>query len=253
MINDDLYVVHARVAGLDIHKMQITATVRLCETKDGTAHCETRAFPAIPGGLEQLRDWLLGYGVTAAGMEGTGTYWQAPWDILAAAGLKWNCTMRSMSDSCGDVFGKIGRMILDGLATGRSKESILDGLSGHVRRKPGRLSDALRASLSDNDCFMLGALLDQYDFLNRQIRQCSRRIETQLEPFEQQLRLLETIPGIRRQSACDLIIEIGGDIGVFDNARQFSSWCGLSPGNNESAGKRRSARPCAAIRTYAPC
>lgn len=313
MINDDLHVVHARVAGLDVHKMQITATVRLCETKGESARCETRVFSALPGGLKQLREWLLACGVTAAGMEGTGIYWQAPWDILDAAGIevelyhaqhvrqlrgrktdvedsRWLARicqfglgraslvvasefrqLRSLCrsrrqlvkdrsrvrnrcqkvlDRCGarvggiltDVFGKNGRMILDGLAGGRSKESILEGLSGHVRRKLDRLSDALSASLSDNDCFMLGTLLDQYDFLNRQIHQCSLRIETQLAAYEGQLRLLETIPGICRQSACDLIIEIGGDISVFDNARQFSSWCGLSPGNNESAGKRRTAR-----------
>ena len=312
MINDDLHIVHARAAGLDVHKMKITATVRICEANGGQAKCETREFSALPSGLSKLSQWLVDVDVSIAGMEGTGIYWQAPWNALNAVGIevelyhaqhvkqlrgrktdiedsRWLARicqfglgraslvvteefrqLRSLSrhrrkvvkdrsrvrnrvqkviDRGGvriggiltDVFGMNGRRIIDGLAQGRTKAQILGTLSNHIQRKMSALHDAMDAKLSKTDCFMLSALLEQHDFIGEQLRQCDAQIQTSLEPFEAQVRLLETIPGVSRQSACDIVIEIGGDCGVFDNRNQFSSWCGLAPGNNESAGKRRNA------------
>lgn len=74
--------------------MVITASVRIGEAAGGEARCETRQFSALPGGLAALVGWLCGHGVTAAGMEGTGVYWQAPWNALNDAALKWRFTMR---------------------------------------------------------------------------------------------------------------------------------------------------------------
>ena len=75
MIKDDLHIVHARAAGLDVHTMKITATVRICEPQGGKAQCQTREFLALPSGLTQLCAWLVESDVTAAGMEGIGNYW----------------------------------------------------------------------------------------------------------------------------------------------------------------------------------
>ena len=83
---DELHVVHARAAGLDVHKLQITATVRLCQPGGGIT-CATRQFSALPGGLSALTQWLVSHRVTAAAMEATGIYWQAPWEALEAAGI----------------------------------------------------------------------------------------------------------------------------------------------------------------------
>ena len=77
----------ARAAGLDVHKMQITATVRLCEAGSGPARTATRTFSALPDGLRAMTDWLSGHGVTAAAMEGTGVYWKAPFEALEDAGI----------------------------------------------------------------------------------------------------------------------------------------------------------------------
>ena len=87
MMNDDLHVVHGRAAGLDVHKMEITATVRLCEA-GGEPVCETRRFEALPRGLRELADWLRGHRVTAAAMEGTGVYWETPYEALEAVGIE---------------------------------------------------------------------------------------------------------------------------------------------------------------------
>lgn len=87
MVNDELHVVHARAAGLDVHKMEITATVRLSGA-GGPPAAETRRFEALPSGLRELAGWLRGLGVSAAAMEGTGVYWEAPHDALAEAGIE---------------------------------------------------------------------------------------------------------------------------------------------------------------------
>ena len=85
---DEMHVVEPRAAGLDVHKLQVTVTVRLCEPGGGLPLAATRQFSALPGGLRQLTAWLQGHGVTAAAMEGTGVYWLAPYEALEAAAIR---------------------------------------------------------------------------------------------------------------------------------------------------------------------
>ena len=86
MMTDTLHVVHARAAGLDVHKMQITASVRLCTPGAGEPQIETRTFEALASGLDAMVAWLRERCVDAAVMEGTGIYWLAPFEALEAAG-----------------------------------------------------------------------------------------------------------------------------------------------------------------------
>ena len=88
MIADQFQVVHARAAGLDVHKMEITATVLLCSPHGGEAQASTRVFGTMPKGLSELVDWLGSQRVTAAVLEGTGVYWLAPHDALSDAGIE---------------------------------------------------------------------------------------------------------------------------------------------------------------------
>ena len=74
MVNDELHVVHARAAGLDVHKQHITATVRLSAEHGGEPTCETHAFGALAPGLTELVAWLENHGVDAPTMEATGIY-----------------------------------------------------------------------------------------------------------------------------------------------------------------------------------
>lgn len=86
MVTDQFTVVHARAAGLDVHKMQITASIRI---QDGLAPPEvvTREFSALPDGLGALSDWLCERNADAALMEATGIYWLAPFEALEDAGI----------------------------------------------------------------------------------------------------------------------------------------------------------------------
>jgi len=83
-----LHVAVPRAAGLDIHKMQVTVAVRLCEEGEGPARALVREFGTLPDSLREMADWLSGHGVTAAAMEGTGVYWQAPFAALEDAGIR---------------------------------------------------------------------------------------------------------------------------------------------------------------------
>jgi transposase len=78
-------------------------------------------------------------------------------------------------------------------------------------------------------------------FLEQQIVALDEQIMAKLQPYQAQFELLQTIPGVKRESAATLIAEIGTDMAQFPTASHLVAWAGVCPGNNESAGKRRSA------------
>ena len=84
---DDMHVVRPRAAGLDVHKMRITAAVRLCEAGGGPARTAVREFSALPHGLRAMTDRLLSHRVAAAAMESTGVCWKAPFEALEDADI----------------------------------------------------------------------------------------------------------------------------------------------------------------------
>ena len=84
--------------------------------------------------------------------------------------------------------------------------------------------------------------LAQFDSDTARIAAASRRMEAALAPCEALVRLLETLPGAGRESAMAILVELGPDMSVFASARRCAAWTGICPGNNESAGKRRSGR-----------
>jgi hypothetical protein len=88
----------------------------------------------------------------------------------------------------------------------------------------------------------IGAILAHIDFLDDQIARLSVMIEEQIRPFASQVELLCTITGIQRRGAECILAEIGADMTSFVTARHLASWAGQCPGNDQSAGKRRSGR-----------
>ena len=77
-----MHVVHRRAAGLNVHKMQVTATLLACPPR-----ADTREFAATAPGLTQLVDWLESRGAEDAVLESTGVYWLAPCEALESAGI----------------------------------------------------------------------------------------------------------------------------------------------------------------------
>ena len=141
-----------------------------------------------------------------------------------------------------DIFGKNGRRILDGLLDRLAPDVILASLSAHVRSKLDALGDALSLELRESDRILLADLLREHDTLSRRVHDFDRHIDEALAPYAEQCRLLETLPGVDHTSACAILCKSGPDPSVFGNAHRLAAWAGLCPGNNESAGKRRSGR-----------
>lgn len=142
-----------------------------------------------------------------------------------------------------DILGKSGRLMLDALISGTRDPEILAELAkGRMRTKIPQLREALQGHFEPLHAVLIGQILSHLDFLDRQIAEISATIEEQMRPFSMAAVLLCTIPGVQKRTAEILIAEIGDDMSVFPTAGHLASWAGQCPGNDQSAGKRRSGR-----------
>jgi len=80
------------------------------------------------------------------------------------------------------------------------------------------------------------------EYVSEAIKKIDEKLNELVAPYEPQIALLQTIPGIDRQSAITIISEIGADMSQFDGSKRFCCWAGLTPSNNQSAGKKKSVR-----------
>jgi transposase len=111
-----------------------------------------------------------------------------------------------------------------------------------MHKKIPALREALEGRFDAHHALWIGAILAHIDFLDEQIDRLSDAIEQQIRPFAAAVELLCTITGIQRRGAECSLAEIGPDMSVFSSARQLASWAGQCPGNDQSAGKRRSGK-----------
>jgi transposase len=142
-----------------------------------------------------------------------------------------------------DLMGKSARQMLAALLQGQEDPTILAGYArGRMRSKRALLEQALQGRVTEHHRLLLKEHLAHIDALDEQIDHLSAEIRERLQPFEAQLRRLETIPGIKRRVAEVILAEIGPEMGRFPSARHLASWAGMCPGNKESGGKRLSGK-----------
>jgi len=142
-----------------------------------------------------------------------------------------------------DITGLSGRAILKALVQAHLDPRHLDALvHGRAREKLPALEQALTGRVRSHHRFLLSHHLAQIDFLDEQIAAYSAEIERVTQPYEELVTLLDTIPGVARTTAELLLAEVGPDLSRFASAAHLAAWAGLAPGNNESAGKRRSGK-----------
>ena len=142
-----------------------------------------------------------------------------------------------------DVLGKSGRAMIAALIAGQDDpEKLADEARGSLRRKRPQLLAALRGQVTEHHRFLLRALMDQIGQVEALIARFTARIEDQMLPFDAAAERLRTIPGVGRAAAEVLVAELGPDLATFPTADHLSSWAGMCPGNNISAGKRRSGK-----------
>jgi len=156
--------------------------------------------------------------------------------MLEDTGIKLDCVAT-------DLLGKSGRAMLDALVSGTTDPQLLADLArGQLRKKLPALREALEGRFDSQHALVVGQILAHIDFLDESIDRLSAAIEEQIAPFAAAVELLCTIPGVQRRAAEVIIAETGGDMTAFASSGHLASWAGVCPGNDESAGKRRSGR-----------
>lgn len=142
-----------------------------------------------------------------------------------------------------DIVGLSARAMLERLLSGERDPAILAGLAkGKLRQKRDALEAALEGVLRPHHQFLLVELLAQLDYLEEAAERVSGKIQEYTAPFQREIEYLDTIPGINRFQAEMLLAEVGADMSRFPTAGHIASWAGVCPGNDESAGKRRSGK-----------
>lgn len=156
--------------------------------------------------------------------------------LLEDANIKLACVAT-------DILGKSGRDMLRALIAGNDDPGkVADLARRQLRGKIPELQRALEGHVTDHHRFVLKQLMDHLDYLETQIEVFSQRIEEVSRPFEEALEAVTQLPGFERRSAENLIAEIGTEMQRFPTADHLSSWAGVSPGNNESGGKKKSGK-----------
>lgn len=153
-----------------------------------------------------------------------------------------------------DILGVNGRRMIESMIAGvRNPRKLADLADRRLKASPKELYDALHGRLTDHHRFLLQLHLGQYDALGAAIEEIDRQADAQIARMDKEvtagqatfrslITLLSTIPGLSILSATSILSEIGRDMGRFPDAGHLVSWAGLCPGQNESAGKRKSSR-----------
>ncbi|ADG04982.1 IS110 family RNA-guided transposase [Kyrpidia tusciae] len=156
--------------------------------------------------------------------------------VLEGANIK-------LSSVASDTLGKSGRAILEAMIDGEKNPEVLSELAkGRMKTKKPELQKALNGLMGEHQRMMLAAQLRHIDYLDEEIARLDEEVKRRMLPFEEDLELIDTIPGVGRRTAEQILAEIGTDMAQFPSAAHLCSWAGLAPGNNESAGKRKSGK-----------
>ena len=135
------------------------------------------------------------------------------------------------------------REMLTALVAGEADPTVLAQLArGRLREKVPQLARALAGHIGPHQRFLVARQLAHLEFLETSITEVSAEIAERLRPFAAEQERLQTVPGVGPRTAETLLAELGADLSRFPTAGHLASWAGMCPGNEESAGKRRSGR-----------
>jgi transposase len=148
-----------------------------------------------------------------------------------------------LSTVASDVMGVSGRLMLKAMSEGeQDAEKLAELGQGRLHATFEELVESLEGVVSEHHQWLLKHMLKQVDFLDEEIAAYDQRIEELMRPFEAALERLDTIDGVGRRTAEVMLAEMGPEMSQFPDDEAVSKWAGMCPGNNESAGKRKSGR-----------
>ena len=139
-----------------------------------------------------------------------------------------------------DLHGQSARAMVKAIIAGQSPQEVLKLASRRLKASREEIFDALQGDLTASHRFVLDELMRHIEEIEARIARVDTRLLAELESERDALALLQTIPGVDLIGAAMLLVEIGTDMESFGSADRLASWVGICPGNNESAGKRKS-------------
>jgi transposase len=147
-----------------------------------------------------------------------------------------------LSSVISDSFGKSGRYIIDRLLEGKTIDQIISGIpSKRVRKKENELREAIRNGIDPVQVFLIKANLDVIDDINKKIKILEAEIAIKVKPFEEDLKIALSLPGVGFISAATIIAEMG-DYRDFQSADKMAKYFGIVPSVYQSAGKLRNGK-----------
>jgi len=146
-----------------------------------------------------------------------------------------------------DIFGKSATSVIDYLLeqsdNSINHEEISSRLLRSLKKKSESVIESIEGHLmTDPQKYRMRLVHAHMDYITSTIADIDSMIDSLVEPYDNAVKLLCTIPGVDRNSAINIISEIGTDMAQFSNSKRLCCWAGLTPGNNESAGKKKSVR-----------
>ena len=146
-----------------------------------------------------------------------------------------------------DIFGKSATSVIDYLLKQSDNSINHEEISSRLLRSLKKKSESVIESIegyqmTDAQKYRMRLVHAHMDYITSTISEIDSMIDSLVEPYENAVQLLCTIPGVDRSSAITIISEIGTDMTQFSNSKRLCCWAGLTPGNNESAGKKKSVR-----------
>ena len=155
-----------------------------------------------------------------------------------------------LSSVVSDTFGVSATAIVEALLEGKLTPKEMSRLArGKLKQKQNELHEALAGKITMHHVFMIKQSKEHIKSVETLIAAIDQQIDEHLKPYQQAYELLQTAPGIKR-SAAAIIAELGVNMGQFPTEDHLSSWAGMSPGNNESAGKKKVPRPPMEIKRF---
>ena len=144
-----------------------------------------------------------------------------------------------------DMFGKSASLITDYLLSDESfnPDHCVSLLQRSLKKKADSVIESIEGyQITEQQKFRMNSIRSHLAYIENSIHKLDEAINSMVAPYENALSLICTIPGLDRKTAITILSEIGDDVSHFNSSKQLCSWAGLTPGNNESAGKKKSVR-----------